>query len=76
MSSTSSESSSESSSSYSSAKVVVATRNVKRDEPYVLQDWAPYEAPSSVLGRAEEKSSMPPPPPGRGCGRLQPPLHS
>ena len=37
-------------------------RNVKRDETYALQDWARCEAPSSVLGRAEEKSSIPPPP--------------
>ena len=44
------------------------TRNAKRDETYVLQDWAPCEAPSSVLGRADEKSSMPPPPPARGVG--------
>ena len=33
-------------------------RNAKCDETYALQDWAP----SSVLGRAEEKPSMPPPP--------------
>ena len=49
------------------------TRNAKCDETYVWHDWAPREAPSSVLGRAEEKSSTAPP--GRGCGRLQPPLH-
>ena len=39
-------------------------RNGKRDETYALQDWAPCgapcEAPFSVLGRAEEKSSMAP----------------
>ena len=43
--------------------------NTKRDETYALQDWAPCEAASSVLGCAGEKSSMPPPP-GRGCGGL------
>ena len=61
MSSTSSESSSDGSSSDSSAKVApheAMTRNGKRDETYVWQDWAPCEAPSSVLGRAEEKPSM------------------
>ena len=36
-------------------------RDAKRDETYALQDWAHCEAPSSVLGRAEEKSSMAPP---------------
>ena len=37
-------------------------QNAKRDETYALQEWAPCEAPSSVLGRAAEKVSMPPPP--------------
>ena len=40
--------------------------NAKHDETYALQDWAPCEAPSSVPGRAKEKSSMPPPPPRQG----------
>ena len=41
-------------------------RNAKRDEMYALQDWASCEAPSSVLGRAEEKPT--PPPPAGGVG--------
>ena len=39
-------------------------RNGKRDEEYTLQDWAPCEAPSSVLGRTEENLSMAPHPVG------------
>ena len=38
-------------------------RNAKRDEAYTLQDRAPCEAPSLVLGRAKENSSIPPSPP-------------
>ena len=41
-------------------------RNVKHDKTYALQDWAPCEAPSLVLGRAEKNSSAPPPPPPQG----------
>ena len=47
----------------------MVTGNTKRDETYALHKWAPYEAPSSVLGRTEENLSMPPPPhPAGGVG--------
>ena len=35
----------------------------ERDETYILHDWAPCEAPSSVLSRSTKKLCNPPPPP-------------